>query len=134
MNLNIITWIIIIGVVVLLIIWDIIDKIEDPSGDSTISWQVWLEASRRPIIAVFPGIICGHLFGQQLELSVKVYPLIILWIVMIICVMLLIYWEIIEKASINTIITLNWWADICRRPLIGFLIGIPIGSLFWQTP
>lgn len=59
-----ITWGVIIFCVVLLITWDVIDKILDPSGISTISWQMWLAACFRPIIGVAVGIVVGHLFWQ----------------------------------------------------------------------
>jgi hypothetical protein len=63
-TLKIMTWVIVVGCIVILIAWDIFDKIEDPTGITTISWQVWLASSSRPIIAFVVGIVCGHLFWQ----------------------------------------------------------------------
>jgi hypothetical protein len=63
-KLKTITWGLIISVIFLLIFWDIFDKIADPTGNSTISWQIWLAACSRPIIGVGVGILIGHLFWQ----------------------------------------------------------------------
>jgi hypothetical protein len=59
-----ITWGLIISVIFIIIFWDIFDKIEDPTGNSTVSWQIWLAACSRPIIACAVGILIGHLFWQ----------------------------------------------------------------------
>jgi hypothetical protein len=131
MNPDTITWTLIISCMVILIIWDIIDKIIDPSGNSTISWQTWLAATRRPIIAVGAGILVGHLFGQNLQLSFIIFPKVCIVIVLVINILLLLYCETFISYKLYNI---NLWLEVCRRPIIGLLLGIVIGVLFWQTP
>jgi len=63
-KLRAITWTVTISAIIALIAWDIFDKVEDPSGVTTISWQTWTAACSRPIIAFFAGVLCGHLFWQ----------------------------------------------------------------------
>lgn len=70
-KLQVMTWIVIISCLFILIFWDIFDKIEDPSGITTISWQIWLASSSRPIIACVVGIVVGHLFWQTPDTSLK---------------------------------------------------------------
>lgn len=48
------------AVTLLLILWDVYVKVEDKSGDSTISWIMRCAATRWPIIACAVGVVIGH--------------------------------------------------------------------------
>jgi hypothetical protein len=63
-QLQVITITLLISVVFVLIGWDIFDKVADPTGDTTISWQIWTASCSRPIIAFGAGVVAGHLWWQ----------------------------------------------------------------------
>ena len=70
-KLQIMTWVVVISCVFILIFWDIFDKIADPSGNTTISWQIWLTSGSRPVVAFVAGFVCGHLFWQTPDTPLK---------------------------------------------------------------
>lgn len=51
--------------VTLLVGYDVVIKIREPSGNATISWVMLQLAKTYPVIAFALGIVFGHLFWQN---------------------------------------------------------------------